>query len=208
MTEIDLIPKEYQQWLWKIIFIKKLGWFLCGCLLLLLVTYGALEVETAQLKKEVKTLEARKTEWVEESNQYQGILEQQKNLQHLLDLLAELQQGLTSERLFVTLDRALEGGHIWFLKLEFKREIPVPAPSNPPPTQEMKLIVKHVVTLQGQATDHAVLARFIKQLFEQPAVAGVVINQTSTGQGSSNSLIDFDLTLVLKSLEKAGGHPV
>ena len=64
-------------------------------------------------------------------------------------------------------------------------------------------LVETHMQIQGKALDHKALAGFVSGLFTQEEVADVRVQRTTQRQAGDTKVVEFDLTVVLKSRVEA-----
>lgn len=213
MHSIDLIPADYR----RNLLVRKLFLFAAaGSVAFLLLCTGTaygLNKKTRAIKQQTEharlqyAMSAQQREQIERLDSGLAALDQE------LSLLRGLRSGAAAEDLFVIIDRALPADEVWFIDWQFRRAgVLVPETANTVHTgyfivipagskQEAKKPwqVETHMKINGQASDHAALSRFVRRLFEQPEVQDVKLNRTQIRRYANLSVVDFDLAVVLFS---------
>ena len=70
---------------------------------------------------------------------------------------------------------------------------------NNDPLAAPDLTVETHMTIRGQAIDHQALSKFVRALFEEPAINDVNVQRTSLTNYANGRVVEFDITVVLNS---------
>jgi hypothetical protein len=139
-------------------------------------------------------------------------------LESQLALLRELRSGAAAREMFLTLDRVLINGEVWFLDWEFQRAgsmvkqnekeqavntgyFIIVQSNEDTGTSEAWKIETHM-NIRGQAKDHSALSRFVRRLFEQPEIKDVRILNTTRARG--REMVEFRLAIIVKNQVASG----
>lgn len=212
-NSIDLIPPEYRESLSRkrhlrlaiqvaVVLVVALGFAGAG----LARSAKQIGLETGQLRTAL-ALSAQQQEQL-------AVLEARlQDLDEEWVLLRGLRSGAVAEDLFLIVDRALTAGDIWFLTWKFSRA-GVVVPQSPRTVNTGYFIVvpqgetglepaawqvQTHMTINGQARDHAALSRFVRALYAQHGIDEVKLDRTKVRQYAAANVIDFNMTITLRS---------
>ena len=218
MIDIDLIPTDYRRnlWLRRCLFV-----FGSACVALVAVStmsHFALGHVVTGVNDDIRVLQAQQKITTQQQEELARREAKKKNYEDQLVLLEGLRSGTAAEKMFITIDRALQGNDVWFLDWEFKRAgevvdeapktvntgyfIVVPAGEGQQKAETWRIDTQ--MTIHGEARDHAALSRFVRQLMEQPEIQDArVIRTASRGQGDSR-VVNFEMAVIVNSGAAAG----
>ncbi len=136
-----------------------------------------------------------------------------KNYEHQLVLLKGLRSGAAAEKMFITIDRSLRDGEVWFLSWEFKRAgevvrevtrtvntgyfIVVPAGEGRKKAETWRIDTH--MTIHGEARDHAALSRFVRRLVDQPEIQDARVIRTAARTQSGTRVVSFEMAVIVNS---------
>ena len=119
-----------------------------------------------------------------------------RHLPRLSDRLVEDRQiafaefGRAQLRAGVIVDGQQRGVETGYFVIVADSDDPLAAPD---------LTVETHMTIRGQAVDHQALSRFVRSLFEEPAINDVNVQRTSLTNYANGRVVEFDITVVLNS---------
>ncbi len=213
MAEFDLVPNDYRTRLWRERWIKSLGIVVVGLLLVSITVYSALIYAKSTVKTEIEVLQAKRTITTQQTAELNRLRKQKAEFEYQWTLLNGLRGGTLAEQTFITIDRAQHGNDVWFLNWNFRRAgvsvkpeqkigssgyfvvVPIDEKRS---KQEAWRIETHMA-IKGKALDHAALSKFVKALFRQPEIHDVRVLKTSLSRYMQNSVVEFDLAVVVNS---------
>lgn len=206
MSEIDLIPGDFKQAMRRFRELKVAATILLlGVLLSAVMSYSVgkiadrIEQDRAQLAQQRAVSEQQGNELTELSGIRDSLLSQR-------DTLGQLRGGAAVTDLMLTIDKALPSNEVWFNDWKFHRagvNSEDEASSNgyfivldgdTDPTK-----VRTEMSISGQAVDHDALSRFVRQLFAQPEVRDVRVQETTVRRYPTHRIIDFRLSVTLQT---------
>lgn len=213
MADIDLIPHDYRIGIQQRRLVIRFG---LAVLALLVCSSGALAtilVTKHNVNLEITNLEQKKTISTQQRDQLTQLQAEQKQYQQQFELLNGLRSGAAVQRIFVTIDKALDDQSVWFQHWKFQRAgsliehkeaevqtgyiIILPADDK---TAVPKAWQIHThMTITGQALDHAALSHFVRRLLDQPEVEDVRVLKTVLRRYTKTNVVDFDLAIVVDS---------
>ncbi len=211
MAELDLIPSEYRIRLrmqrWLIVFTGLAAAVLAATV----VPAGAFAYLSVRTEGKIEKLQQRELIASQHRQQLVQLKQQKVELSGQLELLAGLHRGAAAQQMFVSVDRALQDGDVWFLRWQFRRAgVRVDKEDNAVNTgyivvaprgagarkQEAWRIETHM-TVKGQARDHSALSSFVRRLLEQPEIDGVRVLRTSLSRQTAPNVVDFEVAVVV-----------
>jgi len=213
MADIDLIPSDYRR---SLALKKSLVKFAMACAGLIAVTFVshiAVTKAVGVVQADVTKLQAQQKITTQQRNELTRWEGKKKSFEHQLALLQGLRSGAAAEKMFATIDRALEGNDVWFLSWEFQRAgekvdeapktvntgyfIVVPASEGRKKTETWKINTH--MSIKGQANDHAALSRFVRRLINQPEIQDIRILRTGLKDRGNSAIVDFEMAVVVNS---------
>lgn len=213
MAEIDLIPREYRNWLGKKIVLRNGLLLIAASVVVVLVSGAWLSHSVAEGKALAARLQAENAITQQQQLQLQQLKDQQATYEQQLALLQGLRAGAAIEEIFALIDRSLVADRLWFLDWGFRRAgivvdgqkrttetgyfIIVDETSDPASTPDLEVETR--MTIHGQATDHQALSSFVRALFEQPDVRDVSVQRTSSTHVGARRAVEFNITVILHS---------
>lgn len=209
MSEFDLIPSDYRLGL------AVRHWLLRVCLAtgvvasLLLAAAGTLAYANNDLTQQIRQLQTHHAMTTQQREQLEKLDSHIGDMRRQLHLLTTLRGGAPAEQVFHVINAALPQGSVWLQEWDFARagtaeEIVASVNAGyfiivddnaTEPAPEWK--VQTHVTLHGQARDHAALSSFARQLYQQPAVSDVRVQQATLRRFTTANIVEFELTAVL-----------
>jgi hypothetical protein len=214
VTDIDLIPSDYRHAQWLRTWFRMMISGNSAVLIFALFVAGALTYETRGLEERARELKAEQSVTAQQRTRLEDLTRQRDELSTQLTMLRGLRSGAPAEMVFHVIDAALAHNKVWLVNWDFRRAgvlvpeqqartvetgyfIVIPA-GQQAGEREMWMVETHM-SIRGQAQDHDALSRFVKGLFEQPAVVDVRVQKTAMRSYSGGDVIDFDLAIVLNS---------
>lgn len=213
MSDIDLIPQAYHTRRWQSRWIVYTAISLAGLVGILVSGSFAIDAATDNARTKVAALQRQQAITAQQRADLEKLGSEKDDLEGQFRLLSGLRSGAAAEKMFVTIDRALTGDDVWFLKWQFQRAgvvvegeartvnagyfIVVPDGVNQAAADELR--VQTHMTIQGQARDHSALSGFVRRLFEQTEIDDVRIRRTSLNRSNQSGVVDFDLAIVLNT---------
>lgn len=212
--ELDLIPSDYRHrvWLrrWSARVVVSTAIAAAGILVAAALSWHL----TNRLGHELAALEARRTLNAQQQAELQSLQVRRDALQRQLSTLSGLQSSVEPQELFSLIDQTLGFRPLWFRRWEFRRAgvlvsedrpelvstgyfIVVPATDRSNGNDDWT--VENHMLIAGQAVDHSALSGFVTELLHRPTVADARVQKTSLVQSAARELVDFELTVVLKS---------
>jgi len=216
MSEIDLIPVDYRDWLSRRATVLKYA----AALVLINVMIAAagllLGGMTDRQQTHALALKTENAITQQQQAQLQQLRDQQIEYERRWSLLRGLRAGAAVDDIFSLIDRSMVPGDLWFLDWSFRRAgiivdgeqrgvetgyfVIVADSDDPRATKDMS--VETHMTIHGQAKDHHALSKFVRALFEQPDIQDVNVQKTSQTDYANDRVVDFNLTVVLKSVSR------
>lgn len=212
MSDIDLIPARYRQLLSLRRNLKRIG----AGLGLVLVALGFTRVHLVKAigAKEIAVdqIQGERSAALEQRECADALYKEMANLRGKLKILDGLRGAMPAKKMFVVIDRALDGD-VWFLDWEFTRagelvESPPQAvqtgyflvvPADGESDDEKAWRLQTHMEIRAQARDYAALAGFVRRLVSQPEIEDVRVLETRVGQGAEGGTVDFQLAIVVDS---------
>lgn len=210
MGEIDLIPAIYRR---RRLFV---GWLRLAAMVLVVVTlliggaFVGLRVQTGKLDEALRVLQLQKAISTQQRSELETLNARKRELTQQLGLLAGLRSGAAADQMFLTVDRAMAEGSVWFTDWNFRRAgtatkadpetvnsgyfIVVP---NGQPTKKEAWMIETQMKIDGEALDHAALSRFVSNLINQPEIESVRVVRTETVVVTDRPLVRFSLDVVV-----------
>lgn len=212
MAEIDLIPAEYTAKLIRrqsnMVFAVSSGMAVLFCMGL----YAALVTMTVRVENQLISLQDQKAITTQQRNALLEWNEQLSALRQERQLLEGLRNGVSAERLFLAVDRALADENVWFMDWKFSRagavvkvdkersksryfiELPREGNKSDPRSYE----IRNHMQIRGRAVDHAALSRFVENLLVEKEIQNVrVLKTNSVNSATKNRIVEFDIAVLV-----------
>jgi len=213
MTDIDLIPAEYRNRIWLQGRAREVGGVVTLLVVALLLILAILHHQAVKANIRISGLQSQQAITAQQREQLTQLDGSRIELENRLALLDGLRSGVAASAMFVTIDRAMGKGDVWFQTWEFKRAgsvverkqqatsngyfIVMPATNGTESTEAWK--IETHMKIHGQAKDHSALSGFVRRLYQQPEIEDVrIINTTVAGE---NQFVDFNLAVTVNSHE-------
>lgn len=213
MADIDLIPHDYREWLARQTLLRNYGVSVGVFVVLIILIAVALGHSVSQAQARVVQLKSESAITQQQQLQLQELKDQQVEYERRWSLLRGLRAGAAVDEIFTLIDRSIVAGDLWFLDWSFRRAgvivdgqqrgvetgYFVIVADNGDPGSAPDLTVETHMTISGQAIDHQALSKFVRALFEEPAIKDVNVQRTSLTNYANGRVVEFDLTVVLYS---------
>lgn len=210
MADIDLIPLDYRTRLWLHSRVKRMAAVMVSMAIIAAAAFAVFNYLATRIDRDITTLQQQQAITTQQREALTQLNEKKKSLDHQFKLLSGLRSGASAPTMFITIDRAMIGGDIWFLDWQFQRagsaveEPAEPAsngyfiimPASSDNNTEAWKIETHM-TIRGQARDHSALSRFVRRLFEQPEIQDIRILNTSLA--ANREFVNFNLAVTVNS---------
>jgi len=213
VSDIDLIPTDYRRSLWLrhklFIFAAACG----GLVALTTVAHLSLGHLASGIKTDIGVLRTQQKIATQQREELARRQAKKKNYEHQLVLLKGLRSGAAAEKMFITVDRALQDGEVWFLNWEFKRAgevvkeatrtvntgyfIVVPAGEGRKKAETWRIDTH--MSIRGEARDHAALSRFVRRLVDQPEIQDARVIRTAAHTQSETRVVSFEIAVIVNS---------
>ena len=220
MAELDLIPADYagRQLLRRRV--QRFVTVLLSIACVVALARVALHIATSAEKREVARLQTEKLRWAQSSVKVEEYQKKKAAAEKQLAALDEL-RGRDRLRLFLeALDEAYVES-VWLDEIRyFRRDVAarpldtvpggarsgiVVVPQKAVPGAPAGREIEQRVGLSGHATNHALLAQFMRKLEKRPGIAEVSLLDTSPRAYPNALVIDMKLSVLID--EKARGQP-
>lgn len=213
MSEMDLIPQDYRDYLRVSRVVKRFTFSSASLLLLSALAYAMLEVATREDSRAIQALEKQKAITSQQRLVLESLQGQHQSMSDKLAVLERLRGGAAAQEMFVAIDRALDDGSVWFTSWSFLRAgfeaprekqavntgyfivIPQGQGAEPEPAWQIKTHME----IRGQARDHAAMSEFVRRLLAQPQIGDIRVLNTQQHKYSQATVVDFELAVVVNS---------
>ena len=211
MSDIDLIPTDYRNRIWLQGRARVVASVVVLVMLALLLALGALHYLSGKAATQITALQSQQAITAQQREQLSQLDGHRAELESRLNLLSGLRSGAPASAMFVTVDRAMVEGEVWFQDWEFNRAgsvveekqqtssngyfIVLPAAGGSTGTESWK--IETHMKIRGQAKDHSALSGFVRRLYQQPEIQDVRILNTSVAANSP--FVDFNLAVTVNS---------
>jgi hypothetical protein len=213
MSEIELIPVAYRTRVWVKNWSVRLVIVLAGLVTVSIIAYAYLASLNKEVNREVSELQSRQEISNRQREELKQLYDKKTGVESQLALLAELRGSAAAREMFLTLDRVLSNGEVWFIDWEFQRAgsmvkqkekdegvntgyFIIVQGNEDNRTSEAWKIETHM-NIRGQAKDHSALSRFVRRLFEQAEIKDVRILNTTRARG--REMVEFSLAVIVKN---------
>lgn len=213
MAELDLVPSDYRQ------SVRLRGWLrtfaVVQTVLLLSLAGAKLGVDFTERarRRAIEEVQAVELRVQEQRGRLDQLRHEQQIAQRRLSILSSLRGGISSDALFLAVDRTFQEG-IWFLDWSFRRAgqlveddpkavqtgyfLVVPLDQEADQPKRAWRLETHM-EIRGQALDHSTLAGFVDRLLDEPRIEHVRIVKTRMHEYSSVQVLDFELAVVVRT---------
>lgn len=213
MTDIDLIPADYRQWLQRKATLVRYSIAVVLASLVFVVAGIALARAATASRTQVVQLQAENAVTQQQQTQLQQLDDQLAEYERRWSLLRGLRAGAGIDDIFLLIDRSIVAGELWFVDWGFKRAGVIVngqqrgietgyfiiVQDTEDPFADSDLSIETHMTIRGQARDHQALSTFVRTLFEQRDIKDVNVKRTSLTNYANGRVVDFDVTIVLNS---------
>ncbi len=211
MSEIDLIPGHYR----RVQQLRRTFYRLAAVAVVGIVLVSAAKVGLVQgirkKESELTRLKTVRTGLLSQMARVKDLEAERGRIDQQLSILSELRGGISAKHTLLAVDRALNA-QVWFLSWTFHRAgqlveeatearntgyfIVVP-PEGSDETEKTWRLDTHM-EIRAQAASHSALARFVRELVEQPEVEDVRIVSTRVHGQTAAQVVSFELAVVVK----------
>lgn len=213
MSEIDLVPPRYHRsQLLRRWSIRVLVFYLAVGL-----TIGTARVviaaRTSDFDREIENLETERQRALQHEIRRAELTTEKTVLEQRLAVLDGLRGGIGAKRMFAVIDGALDE-NIWFRRWKFLRAgeivdrtgqtvetgyfIVLPKESSDAPNRAWRFQTH--MEIFAQASDHAALASFVRDLSKQPEIESARIVNTKVSRRELAGRVDFELAVSVRSV--------
>lgn len=213
MADIDLIPRDYRNWLTQQSILRRYLTVFVAVNLAVVAVAVVLNQSSQRAGLEATQLKSRNAITQQQQMQLEQLQQQHAEYQRQLDLLRGLRAGAAVDEVFASIDRAITERDLWFLDWKFRRAgvvvngeqrgvetgyfIIVEQSESGALPDDLK-VATHM-TIHGQARDHQALSTFVRALFDQSAIKDVNVQRTSSTGYGNGQVVEFDMTITLNS---------
>jgi len=196
MSEFNLIPADYarEQVLRRRLRRASAGVLMLCCLVLL--ARAALGVLITGERNYVAQLQTKRQLWQESKAKTEQYARDALVAEKQLLALNELRRREHLRLFLEALDTAYVD-KVWFDEIKYYRPLPAATPAGVPAAR-----VEQRIAMTGHATNHIMLAEFMRELEKQPAVAELTLLDTSPRAYPGGLIIDFKLALLVERKAK------
>jgi hypothetical protein len=198
MSEFNLIPADYarEQALRRRLRRASAGLLVLCCLVLL--ARSALGLVVSGERNYVAQLQSKRQLWQESKAKTEQYTREALVAEKQLLALNELRRREHLRLFLEALDTAYVD-KVWFDEIKYYRRETLPAatPAGVPAAR-----VEQRIAMTGHATNHIMLAEFMRELEKQPAVAELTLLDTSPRAYPGGLIIDFKLALLVERKAK------
>jgi hypothetical protein len=199
MSEFNLIPADYarRQVLRRRLRLAAGGLVMLCCVIVL--ARSALGLLIAGERNHVAQLQAKRQLWQESKAKTEQYTKEALATEKQLLALDELRRR-EHLRLFLEGVDSAYVERVWFDEIKYyRREIPPPA-GQKDAVQPMRM--EQRVAMTGHATNHIMLAEFMRKLETQPAITDLTLLDTGPRSYPQGLIIDFKLALLVERKAK------
>jgi hypothetical protein len=198
MSEFNLIPADYarEQALRRRLRRASAGLLVLCCLMLL--ARSALGLLVSGERNYVAQLQSKRQLWQESKAKTEQYTREALVAEKQLLALNELRRREHLRLFLEALDTAYVD-KVWFDEIKYYRREspPAGAPAGAPAAR-----VEQRIAMTGHATNHIMLAEFMRKLENQPAIAELTLLDTSPRAYPGGLIIDFKLALLVERKAK------
>lgn len=212
MTEIDLVPPRYHRSQMIRRWLLRSGIVYLGVLLTVLAARVVIASRTSDFDREIESLQVERARAELEQRRRTELDSEKRLLEQRLLVLDGLRGGIAAKRMFSVVDESLDES-VWFRRWKFLRAgeivdegpgavetgyfIVLPQESKDAPRRAWRLQT-HMEIL-AQASDHAALASFVRELSKQPEIESARILNTKVRRRETSGRVDFELAVSVRS---------
>lgn len=198
MSEFNLIPADYAR---EQVLRRRLRWAGAGLLVLcclVLLARSALGLLVSGERNYLAQLQTKRQLWQESKAKTEQYTREALVAEKQLLALNELRRREHLRLFLEALDTAYVD-KVWFDEIKYYRResLPAGAPAGAPAAR-----VEQRIAMTGHATNHIMLAEFMRKLENQPAIAELTLLDTSPRAYPGGLIIDFKLALLVERKAK------
>ena len=198
MSEFNLIPADYAR---EQVLRRRLRWAGAGLLVLcclVLLARSALGLLVSGERNYLAQLQTKRQLWQESKAKTEQYTREALVAEKQLLALNELRRREHLRLFLEALDTAYVD-KVWFDEIKYYRResLPAGAPAGAPAAR-----VEQRIAMTGHATNHVMLADFMRKLENQPAIAELTLLDTSPRAYPGGLIIDFKLALLVERKAK------
>lgn len=198
MSEFNLIPADYAR---RQVLRIRLRWAAAGLVMLcclVVLARSALSLLIAGERSHVAQLQAKRQLWQESKAKTEQYTREAAAAEKQLLALDELRRREHLRLFLEAVDRAYVE-RVWFDEIKYyRREITPVAPAAQKDSAQPAPRMEQRVAMTGHATNHIMLAEFMRKLETQPAVAELALLDTGPRSYPHGLIIDFKLALLVE----------
>lgn len=211
MNEIDLVPVDYRQRIRVRSWLRTFGVVMGATLLLLGGARAFLAWSEQSRRGQIEELRAAEQQAIAQEAHLAQLDQEHQLARRRLSILSGLRGGISSDVVFLAVDRALDEG-IWFRDWTFRRAGEfvdgeskavktgyfLVVPLEPPEeggSRAWRLETHMEIT--GQARDHSTLAGFVSRLLDQPRIREVRVVNTRQRRYAATEVVEFELAVLV-----------
>ncbi len=215
MHDIDLIPTDYRDYLWKVRTATRLAIVAAVVAALGLAAWLALKQYNTSIRDEMRRLQNQQALTDQQRLTVENLRGQLDQLRQQKKLMDRLRSGSAAVEMFAAIDRAIEGRKVWFRKWGFRRAMEqvdqarVGLQQSSPDTGFFIVIplgqaqpkyweISNHMTIRGEASDHHELSRFVANLFAQPEIHEVKVLTASRRDYGEYTVVEFEIAIVVQ----------
>ena len=212
MDEIDLIPSNYRDLIWKLRTIKIFVFVFLVLIVMSGVAYGALEYVKHDASMEITKLSEMKAITSQQREKLLQLQAEKKELEYQWALLNGLHSAVAAEDLFIVIDTAINDVDVWFSVLKFQRAEYEVEEENivntgyflivTPGEEKQSLAIGTKVHITGEAPNHSTLSKFVNNLLDQPEILNAKVLETKVKNKRKASSVKFNLAITINLDEK------
>ena len=213
MTELDLIPQDYRNWLDRRSMLRRYVIVFAILNVAVLASGGVFAQFSRDAVQRIRELQSQSAITQQQQLQLEQLREEKIEYERRWALLRGLRAGAAVEDIFQIVDQALESNDLWFVNWDFRRAgVVVDGETREVETGYFVIVredgrydanvdwqVETHMTISGQARDHQALSNFVRALFGQPGIRDVSVRKTTLADYRNGRVVSFELTIVLNS---------
>jgi len=213
MNEIDLIPSNYREHIWKLRVFKLFAYIFIGLIITTGVAYGALGYVKRDTNTEILKLSEIKEITSQQRETLRVLRDEKKELDYQWALLNGLRTAVAAEDLFVAIDAAIQDVDVWFTNLKFQRaEVQIEEEKLvntgyfiivTPDDEKQSLAIGTKMLISGEAPNHSNLSSFVKNLLDQSEILDAKVLGTSSDKNTRSKSVKFNLEITVNLENKA-----
>ena len=194
--------------------VKRMAMVLVSLVLAAAGVFAVFNRLDAGVDNEIATLQEQQAITTQQREALTQLNETRDSLDQQLALLNGLRSGASAATMFLTIERSLKAGEVWFQDWQFQRAGSAVAEPAEPASNGYFIVmangsgspheawkIETHMTIRGQARDHSALSRFVRRLYEQPEIQDIRILNTSLA--SNREFVDFNLAVTVNTSGQA-----